>query len=191
MEFLQGHGLEILTTILGLIYLYLEYRALTALWIVGIIMPALDVILFTSGGLYAYAALSVIFTLTAIYGLWRWAASPLGRGRPITLITRGPLLAAVAGTLPLWGLGWLLLNNCTDSTVPALDSLVSAISLTAMLLMARKYAEQWLLWVLADALSVILLLGQGLPYRAALYALYAAIAVLGYRKWKSLARAAP
>ena len=42
MEYIGEHWLDILTTILGLIYIWLEYRASIALWIVGIIMPALD-----------------------------------------------------------------------------------------------------------------------------------------------------
>ena len=32
--------LDILTTILGLIYIWLEYRAHIALWVIGIVMPA-------------------------------------------------------------------------------------------------------------------------------------------------------
>ena len=42
MDFIIEHGLDIFTTILGIVYLILEYRASIALWVVGIIMPALD-----------------------------------------------------------------------------------------------------------------------------------------------------
>ena len=51
MDFLSEHWLDILTTILGLLYIVLEYRARIALWIVGIIMPALDTWLYLSHGL--------------------------------------------------------------------------------------------------------------------------------------------
>ena len=37
--------LDIVTTILGLVYIYLEYKASIWLWIVGIVMPAMDVFL--------------------------------------------------------------------------------------------------------------------------------------------------
>ena len=46
MEYLSGHWLDIFTTILGLIYIWLEYRVNIWLWVVGIIMPALDVVLY-------------------------------------------------------------------------------------------------------------------------------------------------
>ena len=42
MEYLAAHWLDIFTTILGLIYILLEYRASIALWLVGVIMPAMD-----------------------------------------------------------------------------------------------------------------------------------------------------
>jgi nicotinamide mononucleotide transporter len=48
---MDGHTLDIITTILGLLYIALEYRAHIALWVVGIVMPALDVWLYWSHGL--------------------------------------------------------------------------------------------------------------------------------------------
>ena len=38
--------LDIITTVLGLIYIWLEYRASIMLWLVGIVMPALDIVLY-------------------------------------------------------------------------------------------------------------------------------------------------
>ena len=51
MDFLLAHGLDIFTTLLGFLYILLEYKAHIAVWIVGIIMPALDVYLYYSHGL--------------------------------------------------------------------------------------------------------------------------------------------
>ena len=42
--------LDIITTVLGLIYIWLEYRASIMLWLVGIVMPALDIVLYWSIG---------------------------------------------------------------------------------------------------------------------------------------------
>ena len=72
MDFIIEHGLDIFTTILGIVYLILEYRASIALWVVGIIMPALDVYLYWSHGLYGDAGMAVYYTLAAIYGYAAW-----------------------------------------------------------------------------------------------------------------------
>lgn len=74
-EYLSVHWLDIATTILGVIYLILEYRASIALWIVGIIMPAMDVYLYWSHGLYGDAGMAVYYTLAALYGYAAWAFS--------------------------------------------------------------------------------------------------------------------
>lgn len=75
-DFLSTHWLDIVTTILGLIYLVLEYRASIALWVVGIVMPAMDIYLYWSHGLYGDAGMAVYYTLAAIYGyaVWKFGA---------------------------------------------------------------------------------------------------------------------
>ena len=72
IDFIIEHGLDIFTTVLGIVYLILEYRASIALWVVGIIMPALDVYLYWSHGLYGDAGMAVYYTLAAIYGYAVW-----------------------------------------------------------------------------------------------------------------------
>src|SRR3712207_9172793 len=71
-DFITLHWLDILTTILGIAYIVLEYRASILLWIVGIIMPALDVWLYYSHGLYGDAGMAVEYTLAGIYGYAVW-----------------------------------------------------------------------------------------------------------------------
>ena len=73
MNILEAYWLDILTTILGLIYIWLEYRASIALWLIGIIMPALDIILYWQHGLYGDAGMACYYTLAAVYGLIMWS----------------------------------------------------------------------------------------------------------------------
>lgn len=61
--------LDIITTILGLIYIWLEYRASIWLWLFGIVMPALDIALYWSHGLYGDAGMAVYYTI-AWAGTW-------------------------------------------------------------------------------------------------------------------------
>ena len=72
IDYLSIHWLDILTTVLGLVYLLLEYRASIALWLVGIIMPAMDVYLYWTHGLYGDAGMAVYYTVAASYGYAVW-----------------------------------------------------------------------------------------------------------------------
>ena len=55
-----------------------------------------------------------------------------------------------------------------------------------MWMLARKYIEQWILWIVVDALSVGLYIYKGIYFYAGLYALYAIIAVFGYINWRKI-----
>ena len=44
--FLEDHFLDIATTLLGLAYILLEYKASVWLWLVGFVMQALDIVLY-------------------------------------------------------------------------------------------------------------------------------------------------
>ena len=79
-----------------------------------------------------------------------------------------------------------MLRVCTDSDVALCDSYINALSIVALWMLARKYVEQWFMWIVIDAVSAALYVYKGIPFTAGLYALYAVIAVLGYLKWKKM-----
>ena len=66
--------LEIFGTIVGLVYLWLEYRASIYLWIAGIVMPAIYIFVYYKAGLYADFGINIYYLIAAIYGwfFWMW-----------------------------------------------------------------------------------------------------------------------
>lgn len=189
MDFLSIYWLDILTTVLGLIYIWLEYRASIALWFVGIIMPALDVWLYWSHGLYGDAGMAVYYTLAAVYGFYIWKfkkTRKLKQSLPIIHLPRRQYLPATLFFLFAWGATYYILVNWTNSTVPLLDSFTNALSFVGMWALARKYLEQWLFWIVVDVVCCFLYIQKGIPFKAGLYGLYVVIAIAGYYKWKQM-----
>lgn len=214
-EFFLNHWLDIVTTILGLVYLVLEYRASIALWVVGIVMPAMDIYLYWSHGLYGDAGMAVYYTLAAIYGyaVWKFGAKwkrMLKRSNadgsdaseassaeggsseelPITFFPRRLVLRTLGFFLLAWAATYYVLVAYTNSTVPLLDAFTNALSFVGLWALARKYVEQWLFWIAVDVVCCYLYVVKGIPFKAGLYGLYVVIAVLGYMKWKGLAKKA-
>ena len=66
------HALEIIGTLVGLLYLWLEYRASIYLWIAGIIMPAVYIFVYYDAGLYADFGINIYYLGAAIYGWMMW-----------------------------------------------------------------------------------------------------------------------
>ncbi|MBO6144616.1 MAG: nicotinamide mononucleotide transporter [Prevotella sp.] len=190
MEFLSAHWLDILTTILGLIYIWLEYRASIALWIVGIIMPALDIWLYWQHGLYGDSGMACYYTAAAIYGYiaWKWGTGEK-KELPITHMPVRLYLPTVAFFLVAWGITYYILVTWTNSTVPVLDAFTNALSFVGLWALARKYIEQWFFWIVVDAVCCVLYVQKGIPFKAGLYGLYVVIAIAGYFKWDKMRKA--
>ena len=64
--------LEIFGVIIGIIYLWLEYRASIYLWVAGIIMPAIYIFVYYNAGLYADFGINIYYLAIAIYGWMAW-----------------------------------------------------------------------------------------------------------------------
>ena len=189
ITFLAEHGLDIFTTVLGLIYIWLEYRAHVALWVIGIIMPALDIILYWQHGLYGDAGMACYYTLAALYGLYVWKfrkSKNLKQELPISHMPRRQYLPAMVGFFVAWGVVYYILITWTNSTVPVLDSFTNALSFVGLWALARKYLEQWLFWIVVDVVCCVLYIQKGIPFKAGLYGLYVLIAIAGYYKWKKM-----
>lgn len=182
-------ALEIIGTLIGLVYLWLEYRASIYLWIASIIMPAVYLLVYYDAGLYADFGINIYYLLAAVYGWWVWKygnKEKQGEELPITRMPRGKWKMAAAMYLVFQLLiAWILIRY-TDSNVPWCDAFTTALSMVAMWMLARKYLEQWLVWIVVDVVSVALYLYKGLFFTAGLYALYAIIAVYGYWNWKNM-----
>ena len=181
--------IDIIGLVLGLLYLWLEYRANIWLWAVGIIMPIVNSYLLFAKGLYADFGMEFYYVVIAIYGYycWRWGnKTDKGTELPITHYKLRHVVASIMTGLVLWGGIYWFLKSHTNSTVPILDSFTTSLSAVAMWALARKYLEQWLLWLVVDAVSCGLYIYKGIPFRACLYGLYTVIAVLGYLKWKKM-----
>ena len=194
--FIIEHGLDIFTTVLGLLYIWLEYKAHIALWIVGIIMPALDIYLYYSHGLYGDAGMAGYYTVAAIYGYAMWKfGKKKSQGKsqemPITHVRPVLYLNMLATFLVLWTVTYYVLEHWTNSTVPILDAFTNALSFVGLWALAHKYVEQWICWIVVDAICTYLYIVKGIPFKAFLYGLYVVIAVMGYFKWNSMAKSSP
>lgn len=189
--------LELFGVLIGLLYLWLEYRASIYLWIAGVIMPAIYIPVYYKAGLYADVGINIYYLIAAAYGWVVWIKGSRKKADKSTennnskelSITRMPLryYLPLAGVLVIafMGIAWILLNY-TDSNVPWINSFTTALSIIGMWMLAHKFVEQWIVWIVVDVISGGLYLYKELYFTSGLYGLYAIIAIFGYLKWKRM-----
>ena len=192
-DFLSAHWLDIVTTALGLAYIIFEYRASIWLWAVGFAMQSLGIVLYYQKGLYADCGMEFCYLAMTVYGWWNWtrrgAKGEEREAKSELRIRHFPLRLALlwtAITLAAWAALYLFLVTCTDSRVPVADSFTTALSFAGIWALARKYLEQWLIWIVVDVVTCGLYFYKEIPFKASLYGLYVVIAVAGYRRWKRM-----
>jgi len=190
-SFLLAHWLDITTTILGLAYILLEYKASIWMWAVGAVMQLLGIVLYYQKGLYADCGMEFYYLAMTAYGFWCWShrqqtSDIKHQTSPITHIPVQLALLWTAIFLVLWFGIWWLLTNFTDSTVPVADAFTTALSLVGIWALAHKYLEQWFVWIAVDVVTCLLYFHKDIPFKASLYGLYVVIAIFGYRRWRRM-----
>ena len=183
--------LDITATIVGLVYIWLEYKASIYLWIVGIIMPLIEIFLYYEAGLYADFGMAIYYALAATYGYVVWKFGKRNNQGtkeelPITHFKQSQILPAILAFLVIWLIIYEILVLFTNSDVPITDSFANALSFIGLWALARKYLEQWIIWIIVDIVLSALYIYKGIPFKAGLYALYVIIAIAGYHKWKKM-----
>ncbi len=156
-------------------------------WPLSIVASALYAWLFYASKLYGEAGVNVFFAITSVWGWWQWlrghradSDAPL---QIVRLELRG-LLWYTAGYAVAWLLCALLLRTVTDSTVPWADGFVTAGSIVGTVLLARKFIENWPLWLLVNAASVALFAYKGLTLTVLLYVIFFLLAIWGWLGWR-------
>ena len=179
---------EIIGAVIGLVYLYLEFKANKWLWPVGVLMPIVYVWIFFQSKFYADMGINIYYFFASIYGWILWSKHQKNNQEEL-LITYTPkryiVPISIIGIL-LFAIIAFILVRFTDSPVPYGDSFTTALSVLGMWLLARKHVEQWWFWFFVNIISCALYLWKGLYTTSVLFAIYSIISVFGYFKWKKM-----
>jgi nicotinamide mononucleotide transporter len=160
-------------------------------WPLAIVSSLLYFWLFYASKLYGDGSLQIFFALT---GAWGWAQWLMGKrdNKPLTItkLTRSQVLWSIAAWLAAWGALGLFLRRFTDTDVPWFDAFPTAGSVLGTVLLARKYIENWPVWVVVNVVSVALFVYKHLYLTAILYVIFIAMALWGWQVWREKLRGA-
>jgi nicotinamide mononucleotide transporter len=180
----QQSLLEVIGVITGLLCVYLAAKNIIWNWPFAIISVVIYIFIFFEAHLFADMGLQVYFLITNIYGWYYWSRKPATADKtPVMRIKKNEIiLSAIAIVVFTFILGSVL--KYTTASYPYLDSFCTACSLVAQIFLARKVLENWLIWIFVDVIYVGVYIFKDLHLTAIMYAIYVAIALMGYIDWK-------
>lgn len=175
---------EFLAVAFSLVCTVLTVRRSIWCWPVGLIGIGLYAYVYFEQKLYADMGLQAVYTVQFVYGWVVWGKNKTQQSA--LTVRRLPRWAwmFLVPTVVLTGVAWgALFQKFTDAALPYPDALAAALSLCANALLALRYRENWLFWLVADALLIGIFAYKGLWFSTGLFAVYLGMAVWGWRDW--------
>jgi len=180
---LSENYLEVLGFLSSLIFVYYSIKLKALAWFWAIISSAFSAVFFFQIQLFGDAALQIFFILSAFYGWYYWLQKPTNPEKAIGFLSQKQLFAlfslALFTEITLFSLLSLLKGDFIFW-----DSLTTTLSIIATWLAARKYIENWLVWIAADLIYTAIYFTKNAYWYTLLYALFTLLAWKGYRNWK-------
>ncbi|AJI93962.1 nicotinamide mononucleotide transporter PnuC family protein [Yersinia ruckeri] len=208
----QGYDLswiEAIGTLFGLLCIWFASKEKIINYLFGLINVTLFAVIFFQIQLYASLLLQVFFFVANIYGWYawsrqtadnqvelkiRWLSLPKALGWGVVCVVGILLMTFNIDRVFAWltGITVALMQalganvqvpHLEPDSFPFWDSTMMVLSIVAMILMTRKYVENWLIWIIIDVISVVIFTYQGVYVMALEYVILTLIALNGWWLW--------
>jgi nicotinamide mononucleotide transporter len=181
--------IEWLIFILALVYVIFAAVENIWCWIFGILSSALSVYLCYSGHLFLESGLQIFYVFIGIYGWYEWLYGTKNQSAQNTELHIVSFSFLKTGYLVFTGcIIWIpfgyIAHHYSTQIYPYLDAFITAFSIVATWMTAKKILQNWIFWIIIDALAIVLYGSRGYYLIALLYGIYTLLSIIGYLQWK-------
>lgn len=205
--------LSFVTAFAGMVCVILVGKGRLSNYFFGIVQNVPYLILAYQAYFIGEITIAAFYVLTQFWGLYMWrknmraargqggrggasALASAAKGTPLDVQTRRLTLPAIIGVLALlaaasWGYGVLL--DSWGSNQPYVDAFTTVIAIIAQVLMVYRFREQWVGWLVLNAVQIYLwstVEGGGNLALMAMYLGFMANSAYGWYNWTKLSKGA-
>ena len=179
---------EMLAVFLSVSYLLLAIKQNLWCWIAAFFSTLIYSILFFDASLLMDSALNIFYLVMAVYGWYSWKygniksqieelnISTYGMAKNVKIIIFLIIISIILG---------YIMANYTSADFAYLDTFTTVFAVFSTYMLTKKVLENWLYWVIIDAVSIYIYIQKGFYITAVLFAVYTVLAVVAYIKWKN------
>jgi len=175
--------LEVIATSMGILSVWFAKKNNVLVFPTGIISVLIYVYITYEYQIYAEAGINIYYFLMSVYGWILWTSKNKKIKKRISNNDLKDNLIYISFFIVSFLILFFILKS-TNSDVIFLDSITTALSLTAMLLLARRKIENWIYWIIADIIYIPLFIYKELYITSFQYFVFLALAISGYMEWK-------
>jgi len=177
---------ETIAAILSLWCVWLAAKNNVMNWPVAMLASVIYAYVFYQNRFYSETYLQIVFFAFQSYGWWFWSNFNPNKSEktiqhmPSRFRIIIPIVFLVVFTI------WLnvYLYFYPNAQQPYIDAFLTVLSITALWMQARRWLENWYLWILADLFYVPMFLIGNQYITSALYALFVVLATKGLLMWR-------
>ena len=169
--------LELIASLLGVVYIILIARKNALGWLAGIISCALFAGLCIESDLMNQGIIQVLNVLMGIWGWVQWQ-------KQVIPVKSYPKLGIIfLAVLPVIYVGSILCFQGLSWTTQ-LDQIALICSLVATVLTVRMIQQNWLLWLVVNGITAITAFSNELYFYAGLSVIYFGVSLYGMYQWR-------
>jgi nicotinamide mononucleotide transporter len=179
--------LEITAVVFGIISVLFARKNNILVYPTGLISTLIFIYILYNFKLYGEFIINIYYSVMSILGWYLWSRRNNGQEEfPISIMNSkeykiSGLIFTV--TLLFIALVYHFFDKFTDLTA-YVDAFTTALFFVGMWLMAKRKIENWIVWIIADIISVPLYFYKGLTVSSLQFIVFTIIAILGYIEWK-------
>lgn len=180
-------ALELIAVLFGIISVLFARKNNILVYPTGLVSTILYVYILFEFQLYGDLIINGYYSIMSVLGWYLWSKTKDGEDEfPISTINRKEFIISVlifTITLTFVAFVYHFFDKFTHWTA-YVDALTTGLFFVGMWLMAKRKIENWILWIIADVISVPLYFYKGLTFSSFQFILFTIIAILGYKEWK-------
>ncbi len=179
--------LEITAVVFGIISVLFARKNNILVYPTGLISTLIFIFILYNFKLYGEFIINIYYSAMSITGWYLWSRRNNGQEEfPISIMnSKEYKISTIIFTVTLLfiALVYHFFDKFTDLTA-YVDAFTTALFFVGMWLMAKRKIENWIVWIIADIISVPLYFFKGLTVSSLQFIVFTIIAVLGYIEWK-------
>ena len=183
--FYQTSAVEWLGFICSLAYIILIAFENSWGWLFGIIASILTVYLCYTGNLFFESGLNIFYVVIGFYGWYEWLYGSEEKKElhitKLSLLRNSYLI--ILGII-IWIPFAFFAKKYSTQVMPYLDAFITAFSIIATWMTAKKLIENWLYWIILDSFGILLFANRGFYLYALLNIIFISMSVSGYFSWR-------
>lgn len=170
---------------LAVFYLLLAVKESKWCWPAAFLSTSIYTFLFFDVNLYMESFLNSYYLVMAVYGWNQWNKKELkGPRQNILSWSIKTHVILILSTSLVVVLSAYLLTRYTSQALPLVDSFTTWFAILTTYMVTQKILENWIYWIIIDAVSIGMYLSKGFALTAILFFCYIVIAVIGWFVWK-------